>query len=393
MNKINFFVLCLKIFFVFSVIVFISCKKGKDNKLPEVTTSDATNITSTSATVNGNIVEVGSENIINYGHCWSTSPNPTIDLATKTQFGAASSATTFNSSLINLLPNTKYYVRAYATISNSTVYSNEITITTLAATSFDVLTQNINVGNMTATVYGNVSVQGTMTVTQYGHCWSISNELPTTQDSKTIFSNAYQSTTFSSIINNISIKNTYIYVRAYATDGNIIKYGNTVIFFFPNNKFSFTDNRDGQSYQAIQIGNQIWMTENLNYATTNSWCYNNSSSNCSIYGRLYFWDAAMSSCPSGWHLPSSDEWSILLDFVPDSKELIQGGYTGFDILLGGAYVPGSGFAGINNTGNFWSSTESGYGGAGRRMFADYGYAGNAYNMNKNLGYSVRCVKN
>ena len=101
----------------------------------------------------------------------------------------------------------------------------------------------------------------------------------------------------------------------------------------------------GQSYKTVGIGNQMWFAQNLNYADSsttpnlkkNSWCYANQSSNCKTYGRLYTWSAAMNLsstyltkfasedgkvaakhrgiCPSGWHIPSHNDWQTLHDFV------------------------------------------------------------------------------
>jgi len=84
----------------------------------------------------------------------------------------------------------------------------------------------------------------------------------------------------------------------------------------------FTDPRDGKKYRTVKIGTQTWMAQNLDYAGKNDdvgKCYNKDPENCKKYGTLYTSDEAEKICPSGWHLPSDNEWKTLINFVGGNK--------------------------------------------------------------------------
>jgi uncharacterized protein (TIGR02145 family) len=75
---------------------------------------------------------------------------------------------------------------------------------------------------------------------------------------------------------------------------------------------TFTDPRDGQTYAWVRIGKQIWMAENLRFATERgSWCWENYPAECEKRGRFYNWEAACLAAPPGWHLPTDNEWKTL----------------------------------------------------------------------------------
>jgi uncharacterized protein (TIGR02145 family) len=140
------------------------------------------------------------------------------------------------------------------------------------------------------------------------------------------------------------------------------------------NSGTFTDFRDGKAYKTINIGKQTWMAENLNYNANSSKCYNNNTSNCDKYGRIYNWNTATKACPSGWHLPSDAEWTQLTDFVGGSetagtKLKAKSGWFqddsgsgtdkyGFSALPGGYCNSDGNFDKIDDIGYWWSSSST-----------------------------------
>lgn len=116
------------ILILFAVIfAMISCNKDDDPidniTVPTLTTLDITDIEPTSAKSGGDITATGEADIIAKGVCWSTSQNPTtLDFATN----EGGDPSNYTSNITGLIPNTIYYVRAYATNSKGTGYGNEL---------------------------------------------------------------------------------------------------------------------------------------------------------------------------------------------------------------------------------------------------------------------------
>lgn len=79
-------------------------------------------------------------------------------------------------------------------------------------------------------------------------------------------------------------------------------------------KSRFIDERDGELYHTVKIGEQEWMSENLRYESANSMSYKNDSADDEVFGRLYLIEEAVNVCPSGWHLPDESDWDKLLKF-------------------------------------------------------------------------------
>jgi uncharacterized protein (TIGR02145 family) len=88
---------------------------------------------------------------------------------------------------------------------------------------------------------------------------------------------------------------------------------------------SMADARDGQKYRTIQVGNQTWMVDNLNYKASNSFCYDDNEANCRSQGRLYTWKAAQNACPYGWRVPTDEEWAGLIQSQKGWQKLEKAG--------------------------------------------------------------------
>ncbi|NTE05281.1 hypothetical protein G6M26_34515 [Agrobacterium tumefaciens] len=188
---------------------------------------------------------------------------------------------------------------------------------------------------------------------------------------------------------------------------------------------------DGNIYKAVKIGNQTWMIENLkttryrdgtiipNVAGNSDWklqsngaycSYNNNLELSKIYGFLYNWYAVSNNhqlAPKGWHIPTNGEWAILYNYIGGDRysggKIQENGkshwindsgasnITKFTGLPGGQRNSDGTYENIFSDANWWTSTANPTETAKYYNLYVKGYieTGNSF---KNLGYSVRCIK-
>ena len=178
-------------------------------------------ISPTTAKSGGVITDDKGYTVTSRGVCWSTEANPTI-LDSLTIDG--SGAGLFTSNLVNLKPNTAYYLRAYATNKIGTAYGNSIYFKTLSGIA-DLITNEPDSIMATAfKISGEIAQAGGADIIERGFCMALHTN-PTISDTK--ISNGDGLGSFTSIIHDVSPASTY-FVRAYATNSVGTTYANEV---------------------------------------------------------------------------------------------------------------------------------------------------------------------
>jgi hypothetical protein len=192
---------------------------------PTVTTTDASNVGSTSVVLGGNVTSDGSAAVTERGICYSITQNPTTG-DTKLAIGSGTGA--FSYTITGLTQITTYYARAYAINSIGTSYGNEVTFktgTSLALATISTLAPSSFTIN-SALVGGNITNDGNATVTERGICYA-TVAAPTTNSSKVAIGTGPG--TYTTTITGL-LSNTTYYVRAYAINSQGTAYGNEVNF-------------------------------------------------------------------------------------------------------------------------------------------------------------------
>jgi uncharacterized protein (TIGR02145 family) len=239
--------------------------------------------------------------------------------------------------------------------------------------------------------------------------------------------------------------NTKYYVRAYATNSSGTGYGQELNFVAKKDSgcigASTITDIDGNTYITVQIGSQCWTKENLRVTkyrdgtfipldisggalgngTGNTWnrttggartVHGHNQSNLTTYGLLYNWYAVKDNrglCPAGWHVPTDGEWSTLITYLGGST--IAGGKmkstgttlwrfpntgatneSGFSGLPGGYRYVDGGFNGLGSVGVWWSSSKGSSDAAWLLNLGSDSGGVSRGSDDKELGLSVRCLR-
>ena len=338
----------------------------KAYSLPSVTTSSATNISYTSATIGGTVTSDGGTNVTERGVVYSTMQNPTT---ANSKVISGNGIGSFTCNITNLQENTKYYVRAYATNKKGISYGAQSSFTTKAYSLPIVTTSSAtNISYTSATVGGNVTSDGGANVTERGVVYS-TNQNPTTSNNKVTSGSGAGS--FSCSLINLQEGTTY-YIRAYAINKKGICYGENIIFntlYHPYfsvdaiNKIVFAPgnlqyNRTTQKWlfaseQYEIIGKDNFIDGRLaNVIDVFSWSCSSTDFGVSICGNTseyteYFRDwgrNAIGEFPAyTWRTLSKNEWLYLIKRTNDNSEALYGiaevNGVGGIILLPDNWVP------------------------------------------------------
>jgi len=393
-------------------------------QVPTAATNLATNVTITSAVLNGIINANYLSTIVTFDYGTTISYGQTITGAQSPVTGNIN--TTITANLTRLAVGTTYHFRIKTINSLGTTYGNDMSFTTLGnkplVTSIDasnirsnsaVLNAIVNANNLPTNIifeYG--------TTTNYGY---VANSVQSPL-------NGNSDILISAPINDLIIGVTY-HFRAKAENQLGTTYGNDLTFSTPNNVTDY----DGNTYPVVVIGNQTWMAQNLktthymdgsiitlvtnNIAwsnlTTGAYCtYNNDLTNLNVYGAFYNWFAVVDSrnlCPNAWHIPSDIEWTTLATYL--GGQIIAGGkmkeigtahwlspntgadnFSGFTGLGASLRDFNGAFGNLGQFAYWWTTTENSSALAWRRkLFKDDSTIGIATN-NKLCGFSIRCIK-
>lgn len=200
---------------------------GEDLGLPSLTTDPVSNLTQTSVTFNGTIINEGAPAYHERGFVYSTSAQPTIDNNAGRVTSAQNGQAIFSNNVSGLSANASYYVRAYAINTIGVAYGNDVAFITGSVLTELSTSAATNVTATSATLNATIIVEGSPAYTERGFCYSTSAN-PTISHNKIVVSGSGVGA-YSTDVNSLTYPVTY-HVRAYAIQNGQPRYGNDITF-------------------------------------------------------------------------------------------------------------------------------------------------------------------
>jgi uncharacterized protein (TIGR02145 family) len=300
--------------------------------LPTVVTGEVIGIYYDSAACSGEVTSSGGTEITARGFVWRETGvgHPTLEENDGfTIEGNGLGA--YSGSIAPLDYATSYNVRAYATNNAGTSYGDLKVFTTIPGPPSVTIVSVTNIDAHVATATAEVIDLAGASTCWIGIYWDIFENPDSDNHQGYIGQTVYAEGKVEVLLTGLSPEAIY-YIRAIVgSNADIVVNGEENSFTtspFTYQADSFTDARDNISYNTVTISGQTWMAENLAYlpevcdvdTECGYWVYDYSGTdvpsakatdNYSEYGVLYSQLTAKEACPTGWHLPSSDEWSLL----------------------------------------------------------------------------------
>ncbi|MBN1187266.1 MAG: T9SS type A sorting domain-containing protein [Bacteroidales bacterium] len=284
-------------------VTYVLQTASPDIELPTVITGLAREIQQHGARLYGELLSTGGDPFTQRGMCWSKSASPSINdhISIISQGLGQYSALAYD-----LEVNTTYYYRAYATNGKGTSYGQIKSFKTKDEENIEDLPEPpvaatwliLNITENSATFYGSATPFNSEEITNRGF---LLGQSPDFFDQEINCGTGEGD--FSNNTTNL-LPETKYYVKAFAENNYGRDYGIILTFV----------TKSTPDISEVTIGSQTWMKYNLDIDVGEG-CWDNAP-----YGKFYTWEAAMNACPTGWHLPSDEEWKQLKDY------LISNGY-------------------------------------------------------------------
>ncbi|MBU8892509.1 MAG: fibrobacter succinogenes major paralogous domain-containing protein [Bacteroidales bacterium] len=397
--------------------------------IPDAEIIQIFDITAYTINIGININHDGGLEILEHGLCWNMSGEPSIDDSFTTNFVDQTILDTgvenFIYSINNLEINSTYYIRTFITNELGITYGIEFSFTTGDGSPVIKTVEFSEIRSNSLKSGGNVISDEGFTIIEKGVCWNTSGN-PDINDFKINAGSGSES--FECHLENLQEGEDY-YVKAYATNSKGTAYGEELQVSLIYGVIQVQD-YDGNWYNLLKIGNQIWLKESLKtthysngdpiengdgidinseFSPAYYFNYDNNEANAEIYGRLYTWYAALNACPDGWHMATENEWQTLINYIGNENE---GRLKSTGILEDGSGLWKSPNAGATDLhgfsmlpAGFYSAQFYSYYGIGERsmfVYADNGKGGGSFKYDDdymtglgtglNFGHSVRCIK-